>query len=185
VNAIVRKARSIEIHQLGNFQERMLRSLSVAVEDWDQACSALGAWEVEHLTKDNPRSAMKQHQRGVATLLSWGRLLQRATQQPEFPDKTLLARIDARVRHLEDKLAIWHSVLAPSEQERILEAAFERTPNWRSCWRLYRSAMMPLQLSSPLPPRKLKGCYRRFWSVFLQSDAKSFCGLSRTAIALI
>jgi hypothetical protein len=125
VNTIERKTRPFETQQLGNYQERMLRSFRVAVDDWDQACSALGTWEAEHLTKDNPRSAMKQHRGGVTTLLSWGRLLQRATRQPEFPDKALLARIDARVRHLEDKLALWHRELAPSEQQRILDAAFE------------------------------------------------------------
>lgn len=103
----------------------MRRSFRVVVDDWDEACSALGAWEAKHLTKDNPRPAMKQHQRAVATLLSWGRLLQQATRPPEFPDKALPARIDARVRHLEDKLALWHRDLAPVEQERILEAAFE------------------------------------------------------------
>ena len=113
------------MHQLGNFQERMLRSFRAVVDDWDETCSALGTWEAEHLTKDNPRPALKQHRRTVATLLSWGQLLQRATRQPEFPDKALPARIDARVRHLEDKLAIWHGDLAPSEQERILEAAFK------------------------------------------------------------
>ena len=103
----------------------MLRSFRVAVDDWDEACSALGAWEAEHLTNDNPRPALKQHQRAVTELLSWGRLLQQATRQPEFPDKALPTRIDARVRHLEDKLALWHRALTPSEQERILEAAFE------------------------------------------------------------
>jgi hypothetical protein len=113
------------MHQLGNVQERMLRSFRLAVDDWDEACSALGPWEAEHLTKSHPRTAMKQHRRAVTTLLSWGRLLQRATRQLEFPDKTLPARMDARIRHLEDKLALWHRDLAPSEQERILEAAFE------------------------------------------------------------
>lgn len=102
----------------------MLLSFRAAVDDWDQACSVLGAWEAEHLTNDPPRSAMKQHRLAVTSLLSWGRLLQRATRQPEFPNKALPTRIDARVRHLEDKLALWHRDMAASEQERILEAAF-------------------------------------------------------------
>jgi len=124
VNTIVRQARALEIDQLDNFHKRMLRNFCVAVNDWDEACSLLGIWEAEHLTKDNAASEIKQHWEWVTALLSWGRLLQRATRQPEFPDKAMPGRIDARVRHLEDKLALWHRDLAPAEQERILEAAF-------------------------------------------------------------
>ena len=99
-------------------------SLRAAVDDWDEVCSSLGAWEAEHLTNADSGPAQEQHRRWVMDLLSWGRLVQHTTSQPEFPDKALAARVDARLRHLEDKLALWHRQMAPEHAERILQAAF-------------------------------------------------------------
>jgi hypothetical protein len=115
----------IEVSQLASFEARMVRNFKAAVDDWDEVCSALGAWEAEHLTQDNPGESVQQHRRWVEELLSWGRLVQRATQPPEFPDKVLAARVDARVRHLEDKLALWHGDMPATEQDRILRTAFK------------------------------------------------------------
>ena len=115
----------IEVSHLGNFEARMLRNFQAAVEDWDEVCSALGAWEAQHLTRDDVGPAMQQHRRWVTELLSWGRLVQRATQQPEFPDKALTSRVDARVRHLEDKWSLWHGDMPSAEQDRILQAALK------------------------------------------------------------
>jgi hypothetical protein len=115
----------IEVSHLGNFEARMLRNFQAAVDDWDEVCSALGAWEAQHLTGDDADQAVPQHRRWVAELLSWGRLVQRATQPAEFPDKMLASRVDARVRHLEDKLSLWHGDIPATEQDRILQAAFK------------------------------------------------------------
>ena len=115
----------IEVSHLGNFEARMLRSFRAAVEDWDEVCSALGVWEAEHLTQDDAGQRAEQHRRWVAELLSWGRLVQRATQQPEFPDKMLAARVDVRLRHLEDKLSLWHGNMPLAEQDRIVRTAFK------------------------------------------------------------
>ena len=70
------------------------------------------------------RDSIAFHRRWVTELLSWGRLVQQAAQQPEFPDKALAARVNTRVRHLQDKLALWHRDMAPAEEGRILHAAF-------------------------------------------------------------
>jgi hypothetical protein len=121
----VREPLPFEVDQLGSFRARMLRNFHAAVADWDEVCSAFGAWEAEHLTRGEPGPAWEQHRRWVSDLLSWGRLMHRATQQPEFPDHALAARVTARIRHLEDKLALWHQEMAPADQERILKAAFE------------------------------------------------------------
>lgn len=103
----------------------MLRNFRAAVDDWDEVCSGLGPWESEHLTNDKTGQALTQHRRWIADLLSWGRLVQRATDQPEFPDKTLAQRVNGRIRHLEDKMALWHREMDQAEQERILAAAFK------------------------------------------------------------
>jgi hypothetical protein len=124
VNAGGRGTLPIEVGELGNFAARMLRNFHAAVNDWDEVCSALGAWEAEHLTKDSPEQSKEIHYRWVNELLSWGRMVAKSTQQPEFPDKALAERVAARVRHLEDKLALWHRAMPPEEQDRILRAAF-------------------------------------------------------------
>ncbi|MBI2929579.1 MAG: hypothetical protein HYY24_28275 [Verrucomicrobia bacterium] len=114
----------LEVGQLGNFEARMLRNFRAAVDDWDEVCSALGAWEAQHLSADDPGPAKERHRRWVTELLSWGQLVQRATSQPEFPDHALAARVNARVRHLQDKLALWHRDMTAAEEDRILLAAF-------------------------------------------------------------
>jgi hypothetical protein len=114
----------LEVGQLANFEARMLRNFRAAVDDWDEVCSALGAWEAQHLAADDPGEAMEQHRNWVSELLSWGKLMQRTTDQPEFPDRALAARVNARLRHLEDKLALWHGEMTAAEQDRILHAAF-------------------------------------------------------------
>lgn len=113
-----------EVAQLGNFEARMARNLRAAVEDWDEVCSALGAWEAEHLAGTYPGPAKEQHRAWVTKLISWGQLMQRLTEHPEFSDRTVAARVQARLRHLEDKLALWHREMTPDEEERILRAAF-------------------------------------------------------------
>jgi len=114
-----------EVGQLGHFESRMLRNFCAAVDDWDEVCSALGQWEAQHLaTGDNSAQVQQQHRQWVSELLPWGRLVQHATSQPEFPDESLAARVTARIRHLEDKLALWHGEMAPEEADRILRLAF-------------------------------------------------------------
>jgi hypothetical protein len=113
-----------EVGQLGNFEARIIRNLRAAVEDWDEVCSALGAWETQHLTSDNTGSAQEQHRVWVTKLLSWGRLMQRLTEHSGFSDQAVAARVHARLRHLQDKLDLWHREMAPGEEERIVQAAF-------------------------------------------------------------
>ena len=101
----------------------MVRIQHAAVEDWDEVCSALGGWEARHLTTDSPGSALENHRAWVRELLSWGQRMQRVTEDAGFPDRALAARVCARMRHLEDKFALWHRDMTPAEEERILQAA--------------------------------------------------------------
>ena len=102
----------------------MLRTFRAVMEDWDEVCSALGAWEARYLTADCAGSARDQHRVWVTELLSWGQLVERAMQHPGFPDQTLAALVNARLRHLQDKLALWHSDMTTAEEEHILHNAF-------------------------------------------------------------
>lgn len=114
----------LDVGQFANFRSRMLRSFRTAIEDWDEVCSALGAWEAQCLSGDGRAAAIEQHQGWVTELLSWGRLVQRVTLEQAFPDKALAERVKIRVQHLEDKLALWHRTIDAVEEQRVLEAAF-------------------------------------------------------------
>ena len=113
-----------EVSQYGGFQARILRNFRAVVEDWDEVCSGLGAWEAKFLAVHDPGPAKDQHRVWVTELLAWGRVVQQATEQRAFPDKALALRVNARIQHLEDKLALWHREMTTAEEERVLEAAF-------------------------------------------------------------
>ena len=114
----------LEVGEMGNFELRMARSFRLAVEDWDEVCSALGSWEAAHLTPDDSAAALNQHRAWVGKLIVWGQLLRQVAEHPDYTDRTVASRIAARLRHLQDKLALWHREMTPEEEDRILHAAF-------------------------------------------------------------
>ena len=97
----------------------------MAIEDWDEVCSALGPWESKHLTGDESNAALEQHRTWVTQLLAWGQLLRQVTEHAGFSDRAAASRVKARLRHLQDKLALWHREMPLEEADRILRAAFE------------------------------------------------------------
>ncbi len=113
-----------EVAELGNFEMRIMRNLRAAVDDWDEVCSALGQWEAEHLIRDEFDSAKERHRSWVTKLISWGQLMQQLTEHPDFADHAIAARVKKRLRHLEDKRALWHGQMTSEEEDRILQAAF-------------------------------------------------------------
>ena len=114
----------LEVGQLGNFDARMTRNFRVAVEDWDEVCSALGKWEAVHLIDSPAPDVLEQHHAWVLGLLAWGKAMQRVTDQPGFLDRAAAERVKARLRHLQDKLDLWHLEMTPGEESRILQSAF-------------------------------------------------------------
>lgn len=114
----------LETGWLGNFEARMLRNFRATVDDWEEVCSSLGPWESSNLAVRPSEAATKQHLEWVTELLSWGELVREAISHPAFPEPALVNRLDARLRHLRDKLAIWHAEMKPADEERILKAAF-------------------------------------------------------------
>jgi hypothetical protein len=114
----------IEVGELGNFEARMLRNFRAAVEDWEEVCSSLGRWESEHFTAEDSEHVRTIHRKWVNELLSWGQLVSQATGHPAFPDQTLSTRVAQRIRHLQDKLALWHTDMTPADEERVMRKAF-------------------------------------------------------------
>ena len=113
-----------EVGQLGNFEARMRRNLHAVLEDWDEVCSALGPWEAAHLADDHSSTARAQHRAWVTNLLSWGQMMERVTEHSGFSDRAAAARVNARLRHLQDKLDLWHGDMTAEEEERIMRSAF-------------------------------------------------------------
>ncbi len=108
----------------GDFESRLLQRFQAAMEGWDGACSTLGPWEARHLAQEPSEAALARHQQLVKELLSWGEMVGAATGHPDFPDRVISNRVQARLSHLRDKLALWHGEMSEPEAERILAAAF-------------------------------------------------------------
>ena len=124
MSAITLEPLPLEVGQLGNFEARMTRSLRAAMEDWDEVCSALGEWESKYLTRAPFEAVLEQHRTWVTGLLAWGKLLEGATDYSGFLDRSAAIRVKARLRHLQDKLDLWHREMSPDEEARLLRAAF-------------------------------------------------------------
>jgi hypothetical protein len=124
MSAIMSEPLPLEVGQLGNFEARMTRSLRGAMEDWDEVCSALGEWEAIHLIGAPSEAVLEQHRAWVTGLLAWGKLLEGATDYAGFLDRAAALRVKARLRHLQDKLDLWHREMSPDEEVRLLRAAF-------------------------------------------------------------
>jgi len=124
MNAATLEPLPIEVGQLGNFDSRMTRNFRMAVDDWDEVCSALGEWEAAHLTSERSSAAFAQHSAWVTQLMGWGRFLEDVTKHPGFTDRAASERVSSRLRHLQDKLDLWHRDMSREEEDRILRAAF-------------------------------------------------------------
>ena len=105
----------------------------MAVEDWDEVCSALGAWEAQHLTSEPAKALLEQHRAWVTQLLAWGQVLQHVTEHSGFTDRAVVNRVNARLRHLQDKLALWHREMRKEEEDRILQVAWAAENSSERC----------------------------------------------------
>ena len=115
-----------DLDPLEDFEARRLRSVHAAIEDWENVCASLPAWEQENLTSPYATDdALAQHSRWLRQLLFWGRLYQQALRHPDFPDKSLSDLVEKRICHLEDKYSIWHAGMTGENEERILKDAFD------------------------------------------------------------
>ena len=50
--------------------------------------------------------------------------MQQVTKDSGFSDQAIVVRVNARLRHLQDKLALWHGEMTRDEEERI-QARYE------------------------------------------------------------
>ena len=106
-------------------ESHFLREFAEVVEDWSRCVNALTAWEDQHLLDDPAPQNVAAHKQTVERLLRFGRLVNLATQEAEFPDRKTSEIVAATQSCLKDKLALWHGPKQTEQRrEQILKACF-------------------------------------------------------------
>jgi hypothetical protein len=111
--------------QTGTFQQ-------FAVEQVLQWCDVLDhfiQWQSQCMLRTSP-SPQKQedHRQGLKWLLRLTKLIHSVASDPEFPDKSLLAQLEAQMCQLEESWELFYNQMPETEAEKILSEAF---PNGR------------------------------------------------------
>jgi hypothetical protein len=110
---------------IGQVETRLRRELAAAVEDWGLCVTALTHWEDDHLLDGPSVEMLARHKQNVERLLQFGQFLVLATEQPDFPDRSLASVVMATQQCLRDKLVLWHGpTLSEERRAEILKACF-------------------------------------------------------------
>lgn len=113
---------------LGHVEAHFRRELSVVVHDWSQCANLLAQWEDGHLLDHPTPDSLAKHKQATERLLRFGRFLALATEQPDFPDRSLVEIVSATQNCLRDKLALWHGhKVSEARRAEILQACFHES----------------------------------------------------------
>jgi hypothetical protein len=111
--------------QTGTFEQ-------LAVEQVLRWCNVLDRfiqWQSQCMVRASPSLQEKEdHRQGLKWLLRLTRLIHSIASDPEFPDKSLLAQLEAQMCQLEESWELFYNRMPESEAEKILSEAF---PNGR------------------------------------------------------
>jgi hypothetical protein len=105
-------------------QERLLRELAAAVNEWGSGVTALAHWEDSCLLDHPTPDLLAQHRATVEGLIRFGEFVSLTTAQPGFPDQALARSVAATLRTLRDKIPLWHGRMPTEEAEAVLRAVF-------------------------------------------------------------
>lgn len=103
---------------------RLVRYFKAQVEDWYDVCRQLSAWEEQHLIDHPTPEQSAEHTRLLDELEHVGRWLMRATQTPDFPDRTTAELVAMTMQDLKDRRALWHGPMKPEQREAMLREIF-------------------------------------------------------------
>jgi hypothetical protein len=110
---------------VGFLEKRLLAEFALAAEEWSASISVLTKWEDDHLLDSPTPEALEAHKKTLQRLLAFGRFISLGTEQPNFPDRSTAAMVEATQSALKDKLQMWHGPrISPEESDRILSACF-------------------------------------------------------------
>ncbi len=110
---------------LGRLQSRLLDSTRDIVGEWASLIPQITAWEDTRLLDDPDPETLKSHKEVLDKCLALGWLLERATEQPDFPDWRLGEEVKAAIQVFREKREMFHGPkMPPIEAERILAQVF-------------------------------------------------------------
>lgn len=66
----------------------------------------------------------EDHRQGLKWLLRLTKLIHSVASDPEFPDKSLLAQLEAQMCQVEESWELFYSRMPEAEAEKILSQAF-------------------------------------------------------------
>lgn len=108
----------------GGLSRRLARYLKAQVEDWYDVCRHLSNWEDRHLVDQPTPERLAEHTRLLDELERVGHWLARATQSPDFPDRSTAELVNMALQDLKDARALWHGNMTSERREEILRAVF-------------------------------------------------------------
>ncbi len=110
---------------LGRLQNRLLSTSREIAEDLAGILPQLTAWEDSHLLDNPTPERLREHKEILDQCLVLGWMLERAAEQPDFPDRRLAEMIKGAVEILRDKKAMWHGQrLSRGQSDRIIATCF-------------------------------------------------------------
>ena len=112
----------------GRFTVRAARHLKTQVEDWNDECRYLVAWEDNNLVDGPKPERLAEHARLLDELERVGRWLASATRSADFPDTATAELVGLTLRDLADTRAMWHGKsLDEKQRAEILKACFNES----------------------------------------------------------
>ncbi len=108
----------------GSLAWRLARYFKAQVEDWYDVCRRLTDWEDLHLVDASTPERLAEHKRLLDDLEGVGRWLARATQGPDFPDRTTAELVAMTLQDLKDRRALWHGPMSEEAREEFLKSVF-------------------------------------------------------------
>jgi hypothetical protein len=107
--------------QTGTFQQ-------FAVEQVLQWCDVLDyfiQWQSQCMLRSTPSLQQREdHRQGLKWLLRLTKQIHSVASDPEFPDKSLLAQLEAQMYQLEESWELFYNQMPQAEAEKILSATF-------------------------------------------------------------
>jgi hypothetical protein len=111
-------------------QEGTFQQFAVAqVLQWCDVLDQFIQWQSQCMLRSTPSPQQQEdHRQGLKWLLRLTKLIHSVGSDPEFPDKSLLAQLEAQMCQLEESWERFYNQMPGSEAEKILSEAF---PNGR------------------------------------------------------
>ena len=105
---------------------RIFTELSADAQDWANAATNLWQFRKQRMILREPAPEdIEKHRRSLELMISFGSLLIKVTDSPEFPDREISAMVSTTLQMLKDEMTMCHGEqLAEAEAEAVLQKCF-------------------------------------------------------------